>query len=206
MSQEITMKRLQYAAATGLFLLGCAATQLTSTWRDPNFQPSAPKKVVVMAVLNNNTIRRRVEDAFVKQLADVGVKGVPSYSFLQDKKPGKDQLIQKVKNTGANLVIITTLKDRKTTQTYVPPTESTTKTIEPGFYGYYSTQWDTTYTPGYTITSQQAISEIKAFDVADEKLVWSGTASTVVDNRVSDALIAEFAKKVTRSIFKNRRA
>lgn len=199
------MKKMPFVPSVVIgFLAACAATNLTSTWRDPSFEPNRPKKAIVIAMLNKDVARRRVEDSFVGALRKQNISAITGYSFASEKKIDLDLLRQEVDKTGADLIITTTVIDKKTTETFVPPTTTTTRSVEPGFYGYYSTRWDTTYTPGYTVTSQQAVSELKAFDAQTQKLIWTATAETTIDGGVSESTIDNFSRQAVNNLLKGR--
>lgn len=187
------------AAAAVALLSACATTKVETTWKAPSFQADAPQKAVVVAVIKDPIIRRKTEDSLVDELRKKGVNGVASYTFAPDREITREQLAKEVSRQGADTVLISTVVDRRRTQSYVPPTAS-----GPGYYGYYSSSWNAYYSPGYTVTREEAISEVKAFDVKDQRQVWGARLSTNIDNGVNDRTIREFCKKVVKNFLANR--
>ena len=70
--------------ALGLILavVGCATTDMTSTWTDPSAKGASLSKVAVIALAKDPGLRRMAEDSAVQQL--VGAQAVPSYQVLGD--------------------------------------------------------------------------------------------------------------------------
>jgi len=69
-------------AAAILFISGCAATQIIDQWTDPRYTAASFKRIVVIGVSEQTTIRRVFEDEFVAQLQAAGTDAVPSYKFI----------------------------------------------------------------------------------------------------------------------------
>src|SRR5262249_26052685 len=133
--------RLLFAAVAVASFTSCAAsTQLTSSWADPTAVGHPYKKIVVVGVTNKDAVRREYEDAFVNELKSRGVDAMPSYSFAgAEGKIDKDQAVAKLKEVGADGVILTRLVDRESYNTYYPPTYSTVAAPSAyygGWYGY----------------------------------------------------------------------
>jgi hypothetical protein len=74
-----------------LMFAGCASTELVNQWSNPAYTSPSFKRVMVIGVTRQASIRRNFEDEFVTQLKAVGVDAVPSYQYIPDKgKPRKD--------------------------------------------------------------------------------------------------------------------
>lgn len=84
-----------------MLLYSCSSTRIISSWRDPEKQIHASdwKKVLVVALLRNETNRRRAEDEMVKYLHG---KGFTSYSYLGENFNPKNEeaLRNKIKKIG----------------------------------------------------------------------------------------------------------
>jgi hypothetical protein len=186
-------------AAALVLLCACASpSKVENAWKDPSFQPSAPQKAVVISLNRDASLRRKVEDSFVEQLKKKGVEGIQSYTFAPEQEMTKEQLLSEVRRRGADTVLLSSVVDRKKTDTYVPPAPS------PGIYPYYSARYSMAYTPGYTVSTEDAISEVKAFDVAKEQQVWGARVATSIDGGVSDKTINGFTEKVVKSFLEGR--
>ena len=220
-----TVKQITTFALSFLIIgvIGCANTQMQSTWRDPTYAFPQMKSILVMGITPNETGKRSTEDAFVKDLARFGVRGTPSYSLAPGQgkldQAGWERLISEHQIQG---LLIIRLTDKKTVEREVPPTTAVIptgnsynyapgNTANPGFipaagtynnnwYGYYSNSYSVVTQPGYTVKEEYAIVETKLYDTANKKLVWTGTSHTAIGG-TTDALIRDFARVVSDAIY-----
>jgi hypothetical protein len=182
---------LSFLIMLALLLSGCASTQLTSTWKDPAYQVH-PTKVMVIGMSKQPLKRRIFEEEFVTQLKAHGTDAVASYKVLPDKKQDDQEAIAaKVKELGADAVLITRLVSKKTVQVYVPGTPY----FPPPYYGrwgdYYDYGYRTMYTPGYMAEEQYAVIETNLYDTAKDSLIWAATSETEISG-ADQSLIKEF--------------
>jgi len=173
------------AAVALLVLASCAAnTELTSSWSDPALHGKTYTNIVVVGLSKQSTIRRMYEDDFVAELQRRGVKGTASYNVAGEGQIDKDAFEAKLKELGADGVIVTRLVDQQTVQTYYPPTYSTMAAPSAyygGWYGYYSMGYTYMSSPGYVTNDQVYRLETNLYDVGESKLAWSGlTESTIM--------------------------
>jgi hypothetical protein len=71
-----SVQRISWASVLGvmtLVLAACASTSLTNSWRDPAYTGPQLKKVMVMGVSTQPSVRRVFEDEFVNELEAAGV-------------------------------------------------------------------------------------------------------------------------------------
>lgn len=179
------MKRLlsgsiSLVLAAAVLLTGCASTQLTSVWKDPAYQVH-PTKVMVVAVAKKPMKRRIFEDEFVAQLRAHGTDAVASYTVLSDKKQDdQDAIAAKVKELGADAVLVTRLVSKKTIQVYVPGVPY----FPPPYYGrwpdYYGYGYRDMYSPGYMAEEQFAVMESNLYDTTKDDLIWAATSETEI--------------------------
>lgn len=176
--------RLGIAALSLAALASCAAsTQLTSSWADPAAQNRNFKKVVVVGVTPKSATRRMYEDTFAAELRSRGIDAVGSYTFANEGQLDKDAAIAKLKEIGADGVVVARLVDKETVQTYYPPTYSTVAAPSAyygGWYGYYSMGYSYMSSPGYVAENQVYRIETNVYDVANDKLAWSGLTETTL--------------------------
>jgi len=177
--------------------LGCASTRIVDTWRDPNFSGPPLKRMMVIGVSKRAGIRRTFEDEFVRELEAKRVQGVASYTFIpEDGEVPKERLVQAVKESGVDGVLITRLVTVETrTQvypgTYVGPPYF-------GFYGYYSWAWVGYYEPPQFYTYDVVTAETNVFDAANDRLIWSTTTQTYPSNVKKD--IRDFAGVILKAL------
>ena len=75
------------AAATAFTLAACASTELVNQWSNPAYTSPSFKKVMVIGVTKQASIRRTFEDEFVAQLKAAGVNAIPSYRISHRMAP-----------------------------------------------------------------------------------------------------------------------
>src|SRR5713226_8063653 len=107
------MKQVIYAVSIGLLLAGCGTTAvIEKSWRDPGVTIDMSKlnKVMVVALLKNDTYRHTAEDEMVALLHG---KGVASYNYLNKdvKESQEPALREKLKNEGFDGIITMKLAD-----------------------------------------------------------------------------------------------
>ena len=217
MRTKITYMRLTLIAAA-LVLASCASTRVTSDWLDESYQKK-PNKVVVMALVDQSADRRLIEDEFVGELKKSGVEALPGYAVLPEARPGdREAAAAKVKELGADALLITRLVDRKTERDYVPGTPSLPpagyydwhsyygRFHHPGLYpgpyaGYYSGAYPGGYSRGYVTERVYGIAEANLYDVTTGKLVWSAVTETEMrgDNRDE---IKSYVDQIVKSLRK----
>jgi hypothetical protein len=175
------MKKIFLLGAITLVLNACApATRIDKSWRDPNttITDSSFSKVLVAALLKNETTRRVVEDQLIQRFNG---KGVASYRYFTDKELTeakaagfKDKLITE----GFDGAVVMRLINVDKETSYVPGT-ATFPPYYGGFGPYYFNSWSTFYSPGYYTTDKIYNVETNVYSFKQDKLIWSGITSTV---------------------------
>lgn len=165
--------------AASWLLMACAtARQPDEVWMDPSYH-SLPKKIMVVGVSRKPVNRRIFEDEFVRQITDHGTGAVASYTVLPDELQSNHEAIAgKVKETGADAVLITRVAGRKTVKTYVPGTF-----FPPPYYGtlpdYYGYGYNAMYSPGFVAEDEIAVIETNLYDASSNKLIWASSTEVV---------------------------
>ena len=189
--------------AGALLVTACASTQLTSVWKEPSYQ-GRPAKIMVIGVAKKPQLRRLFEDEFVTQLKAHGTDAIASYTVLPDlQKDDKDAIAAKVKELGADSVIVTRLVDKKTVKVYVPGTVY----APPPYYGswpaYYGYGYNNMYSPGYTSEYENAVVETNLYDASNEKLIWSTLSDTMLGDD-TDELIKSYIEVNVNALAYNK--
>jgi hypothetical protein len=148
-------------------LFACVSTKLEKSWADPSFNlnPNPYKKVLVVAPLKDAASQRIAEDKIVKQLKKS--VGVQSYTYLTSTETDPKILNEKLLKDGFDGIIVMHLTDVEKSVSYNPGTSYG------GWYGYRS------YTPGYYTENKTFLVETNMYSVKDDKLMWSGTTSSL---------------------------
>ncbi len=167
-------------ALGAILATACASTQLNSVWKDPSYQ-ARPATIMVIGMSKNPLNRRLFEDEFVLQLKARGTEAISSYTVLPDKqRDDQEAIAAKVKELGADTILITRLVSKKTVQTYVPGTVY----YPPSNYGtwpdYYGYGYRYMYSPGYIAEDEYAVIETNLYETRHDKLVWAASSETVM--------------------------
>jgi hypothetical protein len=102
------------------FLPACAGTKIIDPWRDPAFRGGL-KKVFVLGVLRTRGPRSLLEDEFVRQFKARGIDAMASTSVLPDETvPARDIIAAKVRETGADSVIVAKFVKKTSAETHSP--------------------------------------------------------------------------------------
>jgi hypothetical protein len=165
-----------------MLLTACATTQLNAVWKDPGYQ-TRPARIMVVGVAKNPLNRRLFEDEFVQQLKSRGTDAIASYTVLPDRQQDDHEAIAaKVKELGADAILITRLVSKKIVQTYVPATPY----FPPPYYGswpdYYGYGYHYMYTPGYIAEDEYAVIETNLYEAKSDKLVWAASSETGIND------------------------
>jgi hypothetical protein len=167
--------RKHLAAVVALALLGvvaCAATRITSTWRDPGVGPVQFRKVVGIALTQDTTLRRVAEDEFVRAAGtDLAIAG---YGIVPDAEMRDRASVKaRVEAAGADGAVVFRLANVETQERWVPPT------TYGNAWGYWGFAAPLVYEPGYLTTDRIVQVETTVYNVADARLVWAARSETL---------------------------
>jgi hypothetical protein len=174
--------------AAGLALGACASTSIIESWKAPGAGPLRFNKVVALAILDNESIRSRAEDALKANLPNVQAVqgytmfGIPELTGLTDLTGLKERLRQ----DGFDGVVVLSLagSEQKVgwTSTHDPLSE----------FVWYPTEQ-------LTVETYIRV-EIKIYSLAEDKLIWAGISETFNPKDTNDLIskIADAAGKELR--------
>jgi len=180
----IYVKTLQRPAfALGLLLLllpaACAPIKTLDVWKsETDARPL--KTVMIIAVAQEETIRRQAENVLADQLAKRGVDATASHKVLPktEGKPDREAILAKVKELGVDSVLVarSISKEEITNHQYGGVVVAGLAIYNNGWYGAsygysYDKQYDTDF---FTIS-------IKLYDVNSEKPFWSVLSQVKVE-------------------------
>jgi hypothetical protein len=160
-------------------LAACATTEVKAVWKDDAYR-SQPKRVLVIAMFKNQTIRRMVEDEFRNNLKYKGTDAAVGYDvFPGNELPTKETVVEQIKARGFDALLFTRLIDTRTEQRTIQGSAA----YAPAPYavpmgGYYGHGYTTMYSPSYQVEDRYATVETNLYDAATEKLVWTATSDT----------------------------
>lgn len=197
-----------------IMLTGCASTELTYVYKSGEYNPASYKKMAVLAIVPNTHGRVEIENAVVNALQAKGIRAITTWSifpmanqtelikqagFTGEKR--KEIIREKVSENHIDAILLITLFDSRKEQRYVPGS-STSVGIGVGapVYGYpyaayFGYAWEVTSTPGYYEDASTYFIESNLYDIASEKLLWTGqTRTDMASNLQTEA--GQFSKVV----------
>jgi hypothetical protein len=182
--QFLPLRIFALAMAVALGLTACAAsTKIVNQWVNPDYTSPRFRKILVIGVSKQPSIRRTFEDEFVKQLKAAGVEAVPSYLYIpEDGQADESRQQATVTQANADGVIITRLV-RVEKKTQVIP--GFYQPAPFGFYRGYSAAWLGYYEPPRVYQYDVYISETSLYDTARSQLVWTGTVETTAPDEIN---------------------
>jgi len=182
-------------------LVSCGpSTKIEKSWMEPgaSVTASAPNKVLVIAMVKDETSRRVIEDHLVKRVSGTGVA---SYTLVSTDmlKEASDEALKKIVTDGKfTHIILMRLADVEKETSYVPGTTTSYYGGYGRYYGYGAGMYST---PGYYTTDKNYFVETTVYSINPDKLLWTGTTKTVnpskVEKTVNDIadVVAEKMKK-----------
>jgi len=172
------------STVVAIFLGACApTTRLASSWVDPTHTAHAYRKIAVVGMTPSATLRRQYENAFAAALEKRGTPAVASYTLLGEGQAEQTAADARLRESGVDGVILTRLVDRESRHAYVPSQATTPHSPQTGSGGWYDD-----YSRGATYATVPADSaanqihrlESHLYDLANDRLVWSGVTETVL--------------------------
>jgi len=193
------------AAALFIGLTACNSTSVDDTWTAPDVSTINFRKIMVVATFPDGATRRIAEDALKAQVTRA--ECITSYSLLGSESDLKDlsKVTGALKAAGIDgVVILRPVSDRKELA-YIPgnafPRPYRT------FRGYYSRDHalgSFYYEPGRYASERVVQIETNIYEVAGERLVWSGATTSTnpgdVRNLIKDAAAAIREKLVEQKL------
>ena len=175
------------ALAVALGLTACAtSTKIVNQWVSPDYTSPRFRKIMVIGVSKQPSIRRTFEDEFVTQLKVAGVEAVPSYLYIpEDGQVEENRLQAAVKQANADAVIITRLVRVEKKTEVIPGFYQPVPGVGYGFYNGYSAAWLGYYEPPRVYQYDVYISETNLYDMAKNQLVWTGTVETTAPDDIN---------------------
>jgi hypothetical protein len=194
--------RIPFVAAVLLTAVcGCATTELTNTWKDPQYRGGPVKKIMVVGISKQASVRRTFEDTFAETLKANGVEAVPSYTVVpEDGQMSEDKLRAAVQQSGAGAVLITRMVEKQT-DTMVTSTAPVGAYRRTSMSGYYSGAWIGYYEPVAVQEFHYVVLESTLFVAEHPEPVWSGTTRNVDSKDIRPATEG-FAKPVIAALKK----
>ena len=173
---------------------GSALTDISGSWKNPDYKGKKFQNILVVAVSNDIVKRSTMENALSKSFKDSKVKATSSSNVLTPdmlalNSSGKldtakrEAIKSKIESMGFDGVVVVSLLDVKDKQKYVPGSTYYMPNhyyLSPGygFYGYWYPSYEVVQSQGYYVNEKEVFLETALFDVKTEQLLWSGETGT----------------------------
>ena len=197
-------------AGLTLGFCGCAATSLKQTWKSPSYQGGPVQKVAVLVVDERDLYRQSIENHFAGLLNQQGQGALATYKLLSLPaiKADKQAAVARVREAGADSVLIVRLVDRDTSANEV---RATPAVYAPTLSGYESGDWYSYYSVAFmdmgTVwgnTKMEIYLESSLYELKSGQRIWSGlTRTTLKESGDRVAEITPLAAKVFAAMRKD---
>jgi len=186
-----------------ILLSSCAATSVKNNWKAPDYSGGTVRKVAILAVEERGMYRQALENRFNNQLKAGGQDAVVTHDLLSlaEIKEDKKAAAQRVKETGADSILIVRLVDmqshtrevRANNAAYVPVVTGIDSYY--GWYDYYSVAYMSMGTVWGSL-EQKVLLETSLLDLTTGKKLWSCLTETLLKENVdrldeADKLVAK---------------
>lgn len=193
-----TFRHTLALAGTLAVLAGCgASTQLTNMWADPQYGNGPMHSVLVVAMRDDPSRRRIMEDAYARELDRHGVEVTPSYAIFPGAVPDTDQIFRAVEDRHIDgVLIVSPLPTER--QTYYVPGYVTTQPVYAynPWTGRYHERWMYAHQPGYREVQRTARHQIDLYGTgAESRLVWTAVGESIDPSSAND-VSSEVARRV----------
>lgn len=199
------MKYLIFTIFSALVISSCSTpTDFTSSWKADNLQSKSYEEVVVMAMADDATTRRNLEQEMAQELSTEGIDATPAHQLFPegffDKNPDTTAIKNKLKDLDQGALLSISVLDVKENVRYVdtgvdyydPTVAYPYYSYWTGYYGYWGPR---VYDSGYLSSSTNVFLDSNLFDSSSNELVWSAQSKTYDPTSVS-ALADSYAEKL----------
>lgn len=184
-----------------LLLLGlslhaaCAPTTLKSVWKNDSYRGGYLKKILIIGVDRNETVKKLLEDEFAAQLEAEGAEVFQSHLvFSEEEMLDRRIIASKVSELQVGSLLIATLKDVADTGLY--ETYPTFVGEGGGYYGYYLQCCQ------IVSTGRNVVIETKIFDVKHDRMIWSAVTETIFEGS-AEVVIKSFVPVIIAELQKS---
>jgi hypothetical protein len=184
-------------------LSACASNAFLSSWSAPDAKPLTLRgsKVVAVAMVESEPLRRDAEDAMVRELNARGAVGIPMYTLHPDARPETEAEARAAlegQNVDGAYVMRAARVDREVESDpiYLRPTFGR---FWGGYYGYgWGAPWGATLAREVR-TNVIVTVETLVYSLRQNKLVWGGQ-TRVTNPRDVDKVIRSVSRKVAAEL------
>jgi hypothetical protein len=203
------MKRLHLAILLLLFISACTPPQqVLKSWVNREALPKKPyKSIFILTLVQNKQSKFYFENEMAKLITSRGQKAVKSSdvftpAFLGSDSVTAEKVIQAVKESGCEAVMIIALLDVLTDETYNPEvTYYPTETYYGSYFRYYGHYYYEATDPGYYTTEKTYFLETNFYDAASETHLWS-IQSDAYNPTGLESMFHDYSKMIMKQLKK----
>ncbi len=160
---------------------GCSTTKVKQAWSDEAYGGGKPENVLIIAMMNNPTVKREIESQFARRFKDRGIRATEGFRIMPaDQLPAqdaRDSVVAKVHELKVDAVLIVRPAVSRTTEETIPGM-TLTRGIGYGYGGVGTTAVIASSAPtapttqAYSHNSEFLNMETQLYDAQTEKLIW----------------------------------
>lgn len=178
------MKLIKYSISLLMlfFLVSCASTRMTS-FKDPDYQNTKFKRILIVANTSDLEERQELESKMVEAFTEDGVFALESYKLFPPTRELTDkEKVELLLKNNIDAFISISVGENGVSEVYIPQTSSTTKTEgDVNVYGNtarYNEKSTTMYQGGYKVNKPWAEFQTELYDVSNGRMVWIASSFT----------------------------
>jgi len=181
-----------------LLAISCSSTSIVSSWKDPKatVNPEQLTKVMVVALIKNEGVRRSAED----KMATFNKAFQVSYNEFSSKQimDNEEKCRAILKDQGFDGIITLRVTDKKQERTYVPAAANG------GYWGYHAQYYNGFYERGYYQEDTKYLIETHVFSLKQDKLLWAGITESFTTSVIDDAMVGDVMREVRKQMIKDK--
>ena len=175
---------LLFLIAISIVFSSCSSgKESTGVWVNKEKSAGKTFNSLFIVVMTANVEARRILETDLADVAKAkGYKSVKSIDVMSPslsgpEMPSKEDIVNKVKESGCNAVFIASLLKKEEDLRYIPGT--TAYSVRPyyswsgNYYGYYSHWYPSVSTLAYYTTEKNYFMQSNLYDVVSEEIMWS---------------------------------
>jgi len=165
----VSLLLASYAPATG--------TKLVDSWKSPDVQKFGFKKILVVAVTKEPSMRKDAEERLREIIGrDRTVSSIELFPSV-DPPPEKEQAKAKIAEAGCDGVVLMRAVSTSSKTSVIPGSIEYDQAYD-AFWGYWGQVYTTRWAAGYEEHDTAIRIETLVYDIPKDKLVWSGVSNT----------------------------
>lgn len=193
-----------------VILSGCTSSKITHTWKSSNAEIKPTQKILVLGLIHDNdrNTQEKMEQHLVNDLIELGYiasSSLKEYGPKAFEKMTEQDVLDKIKNSGFDVVLSIVLLDKSKERYYVPERiyYSPFTMYQRGFWRYYTLMNERIYSPGYYEESTRYFWESNLFEVASRQLIFSAQTESF-DPASKEILGHEYGQIIVKNMIKEK--